>query len=178
MIQITFTPETPEQAAVVAEAIGKYLGTVPVGGTVAEVEEPAAVSPKRKSKSTGPASSPASASSPTASTTSAESSAEVPNEPAAEPSEPEAPAASTASSEKPADEVPFAKIVERITVLNKSDKPGHGREGVMAILKKYLPDLPKPTVTLLQPLGMNAAILADIDAALTPAAEEEFDPLA
>ncbi len=39
MIQITFTPETPEQAAVVAEAIGKYLGAVPAGATVAEVTE-------------------------------------------------------------------------------------------------------------------------------------------
>jgi len=98
MIQITFTPETPEQAAVVAEAIGKYLGTVPVGGTVAEVKEPAAEVPKRKSKSTGSASPSASAASATAST---ESSAEVPNEPAAAPSEPEAPAASTASSPAP-----------------------------------------------------------------------------
>lgn len=50
MIQITFTPETPEQAAVIAEAIGKYLGTVPAGGTVAEVKEPAAEAPKRTRK--------------------------------------------------------------------------------------------------------------------------------
>ena len=46
MIQITFTPETPAQAAVVAEAIGKYLGTVAVGETVAEVKEPVAEAPK------------------------------------------------------------------------------------------------------------------------------------
>lgn len=103
--------------------------------------------------------------------------AEPTTAPAAAPA-PTTPAASTASSEKPADEVPFAKIVERITVLNKSSEPGHGREGVMAILKKYLPSDEKPTVTKLQPLGMNATILADIDAALAPAAEEEFDPLA
>lgn len=98
-------------------------------------------------------------------------------EPAATPAT-TTPDASTASSEKPADEVPFAKIIERITVLNKSDKPGHGREGVMAILKKYLPDDAKPSVTKMQPLGKNAEILADIEAALAPAAEEEFDPLA
>lgn len=47
MIQITFTPETPEQAAVVAEAIGKYLGAVPAGATVAEVAE----APKKTRKS-------------------------------------------------------------------------------------------------------------------------------
>lgn len=91
------------------------------------------------------------------------------------------PDVSPASSEKPADEVPFAKIIERITVLNKSTEPGHGREGVLAILKKHLPDNPKPSVTLLQPLGQNAAILADIEAALgtKPAADDtDFDPLA
>lgn len=88
------------------------------------------------------------------------------------------PAASSASSQKADGEVPFTQIVERITVLNKSPEPGHGRDGVMAILKKYLPDDAKPTVTKLQPLGRNAEILADIEAALAPAAEEEFDPLA
>jgi hypothetical protein len=46
MIQITFTPETPAQAAVVAEAIGKYLGTVAAGETVAEVKDPVAEAPK------------------------------------------------------------------------------------------------------------------------------------
>ena len=39
MIQITFTPETPEQAAVVAKAIASYLGVAAVGETVAEVVE-------------------------------------------------------------------------------------------------------------------------------------------
>ena len=127
MIQITFTPETPEQAAVVAEAIGKYLGTVPVGGTVAEVEEPAAVSPKRKSKSTGSASPSASAASPTVST---ESSAEVPNEPAAEPSEPEAPAASTASS-------PVAVTLEDVRgVLAKLSQGGKAAE-VKGLISKF-----------------------------------------
>jgi hypothetical protein len=127
MIQITFTPKTPEQAAVVAEAIGKYLGTVPVGGTVAEVEEPAAVSPKRKSKSTGSASPSASAASPTVST---ESSAEVPNEPAAEPSEPEAPAASTASS-------PVAVTLEDVRgVLAKLSQGGKAAE-VKGLISKF-----------------------------------------
>lgn len=127
MIQITFTPETPEQAAVVAEAIGKYLGTVPVGGTVAEVEEPAAVSPKRKSKSTGSASPSASAASATAST---ESSAEVPNEPAAAPSEPEVPAASTASS-------PVAVTLEDVRgVLAKLSQGGKAAE-VKGLISKF-----------------------------------------
>jgi len=51
MIQITFTPETPEQSAAVAEAMVKYVAATAPGGTVAEVKEPAAEAPKRKSKS-------------------------------------------------------------------------------------------------------------------------------
>ena len=91
MIQITFTPETPEQAAVVADAISKYLGTVAAGETVAEVKEPVAEAPKRTRKAAAPA--PVSAS--------VAGEPEVPNETAAAPSEPEAPAASTASSPAP-----------------------------------------------------------------------------
>lgn len=51
MIQITFTPETPEQTAAVAEAMVKYMAATAPGGTVAEVKDPAAEAPKRKSKS-------------------------------------------------------------------------------------------------------------------------------
>lgn len=97
------------------------------------------------------------------------------------PSTPAAPAVSlTPSAPQPA-EVPFQKIIERITALNKSPEPGHGREGVMAILRKWLPDEEKPTVTKMQPLKQNAAILADIEALLTPAPvadADDFDPLA
>lgn len=81
------------------------------------------------------------------------------------------PTAQTASSSEP---VAFQQIVERITALNKSPEPGHGREGVLAVLRKYLPGDERPSVTKLQPLGRNAEILADIEAALSPA---EFDPL-
>lgn len=103
--------------------------------------------------------------------------------PAATPA-PSTPAASPASlptSEQPSADVPFAKIIERITALNKSPEPGHGREGVLAVLRKWLPGDDKPTVTKLQPLGKNAEILADIEDMLTPAsesAEDDFDPLA
>lgn len=85
------------------------------------------------------------------------------------------PTAPTASSSEP---VPFQQIVERITVLNKSPEAGHGREGVLAILRKYLPGDERPSVTKLQALNVNAAILADIEAALAPAEAAEFDPLA
>jgi pyruvate/2-oxoglutarate dehydrogenase complex dihydrolipoamide acyltransferase (E2) component len=127
MIQITFTPETPEQAAVVAEAIGKYLGTVPVGGTVAEVKEPAAEAPKRTRKSATLTTQSDSAASVTAST---ESSAEVPNEPAAAPSEPEAPAASTASSPAP------VTLEEVRGVLAKLSQGGKAAE-VKGLISKF-----------------------------------------
>lgn len=105
--------------------------------------------------------------------------------PAAAPA-PSTPAASTVSSqpsEQTQGDVPFATIVERITVVNKSPAEGHGRNGVLAILKKWLPNDPQPTVTKLQPLGKNAEILADIEALLAPAAApaapaDDFDPLA
>lgn len=85
-------------------------------------------------------------------------------------------APSTASTQQP--EVGFPQIVERITVLNKSALPGHGREGTLAILRKYLPGDDRPSVTKLQALNRNAEILADIEAALAPAEATEFDPLA
>ncbi len=101
-------------------------------------------------------------------------------EPAAAPA-PSTPAASTASSQPSAQtqaDVPFSKVVEAMTAMSKSDKPGHGREGVLGVLKKYLPGDDRPTVTKLQPLGINAEIVAHVESLLAPAAETDFDPLA
>ncbi len=51
MIQITFTPETPDQTAAVAEAMVKYMAATAPGGTVAEVKEPATLEmPKLRRK--------------------------------------------------------------------------------------------------------------------------------
>lgn len=78
-----------------------------------------------------------------------------------------------------ATDVPFTAVVERFTELNKSTKPGHGRDGLMKVLSKWLPNDEKPSVTKLQPLGKNAEILADVDALLNAGtAEAEYDPLA
>jgi hypothetical protein len=116
-------------------------------------------------------------STPAASTASSTPSAAAPDQtPAAA-----APAAPVEAAAAPAEDTPFAKLVERITALNKSDKPGHGREGVLSILNKWLPGEERPTVTKLQPLGKNSAILADVEVLLTQpvatAAADEFDPL-
>jgi hypothetical protein len=136
MIQITFTPETPEQAAVVADAISKYLGTVPAGGAVAEVKEPAAETPKRTRKA-APATTTASENSETPTSTAgfktaaaADTAVDVPNESAAEPSEPEAPAASTASSPEP------VTLEEVRAVLAKLSQGGKGAE-VKALISQF-----------------------------------------
>lgn len=87
MITITFNPETPEQGRVVAEAIGKYLGAVAPGATVAEVKE-TAEAPKRTRSAKANTSAPATAASePTPETPQSESapaSAAEGNEPAAD----------------------------------------------------------------------------------------------
>ena len=86
-----------------------------------------------------------------------------------------APQASTAA------EVPFQSVVDVMTAINKSDKPEHGRVGLLSILKKWLPKDDKPSVTKLAALGKNAEIVAEAQALLngTPAAAaEDFDPLA
>ena len=105
--------------------------------------------------------------------------AEPTTAPAATPA-PATPAASTAPSqpsEPTSDEVPFSKVVEAMTSLSKSDKPGHGREGLLAVLKKYLPGEDRPTVTKMQPLGINAEIVKHVESLLN-AVEADFDPLA
>ena len=50
MITITFTPETPEQLAAVAQAMAAYLGVAAQGETVAD-EAPKEVTPAKKRKS-------------------------------------------------------------------------------------------------------------------------------
>jgi hypothetical protein len=102
---------------------------------------------------------------------------------AAAPASSPTPAPSPAPTPAPAaasDEVPFSRVVEAVTALNRSDKPGHGRDGVIAILKRFLPGEEKPTVTKMQPLGRNAEIIAAVQALMAPVeqVEEAFDPLA
>lgn len=76
-----------------------------------------------------------------------------------------------------ASEVSFQDVIAKMTELNTSTLPGHGRDGVMAVLKKFLPGVEKPTAPALAPLGKNAEILAHVESLLKPAAETEYDPL-
>lgn len=93
------------------------------------------------------------------------------------PTTPDASTASSQQSEQTQAEVPFKAIIDKVTVLLKSDKPGQGRPAVQAILAKWLPGVEGPTVTKMQALGKNAEILADIEAALAEPKADEFDLL-
>jgi cobalamin biosynthesis Mg chelatase CobN len=84
----------------------------------------------------------------------------------------------SASATSASDGVSFDKIVDAAKAVNASDKAGCGREGLMKVLTKFLPNDDKPSVTKLQPLGQNSAILAAFNELLNPPAAAEFDPLA
>ena len=73
-----------------------------------------------------------------------------------------------------AGDVPYAEVLAKFKELNAA--AGHGRESVMAVLKKFLPNEAAPTVSKIEALGRNAEVLAEISALLAPAAD--FDPLA
>jgi hypothetical protein len=96
---------------------------------------------------------------------------------------PATPAASPVSSQPSAPtsgEVSFKDVADRAVALGKSTEPGLGRDVLVTLLKKWLPGEASPTVSKLQPLNKNSAILADIESVFAKAATaaEEFDPLA
>lgn len=68
--------------------------------------------------------------------------------------------ADTASSSTAA--VSFPEVVAKLTELSKATGPGRGREGVLAILAQFMPDVKEADrrVPKLEPLGKNAEILA------------------
>jgi hypothetical protein len=92
MIQITFTPETPDQTAAVAEAMVKYMAATAPGGTVAEVKDPAAEAPKTRKAGTFKSARPNATDAPAPVSASATGEAEVPND-----TPTDSPTASTAS---------------------------------------------------------------------------------
>jgi hypothetical protein len=76
------------------------------------------------------------------------------------------PDASTASSATSA--VSFEDVVSKLQELNRSTLPGHGRDGVMAVLTKF----GKAKVPELASVQDNAAVLAAVEAILSPAADD------
>lgn len=87
--------------------------------------------------------------------------------------QPEAPATAPASGAT----VEFKTVIDKLMELVKDTRPGKGREGVMVILSKFLPDTAADArkVPALESLGKNAEILADVEAALAIEKAAEAD---
>lgn len=159
MITITFTPETPEQLAAVAQAMAAYLGVAAQGDTVAEVADEAPKPAVRRVRK--PAAAEASASvAGTSETTSqpdptpTETTQATDPKPAAETSEPEAPAASSVSSAAP--EISLEQVRAKLVVISQA---GKGAAVAGLLTNKYgvknLTAVPKDQL---------AALLADAEA--------------
>ena len=114
MMQITFTPTTPSQAALIGEMMARYLQMEADLADTAEPEAtPAPTVVKRVRKAPAPVE------------------AEVPNEPAAAASEPEAPAAQPASL--PAAAISIADIRAVLAPLSQDGK----RAEVIGLMSKF-----------------------------------------
>jgi|GEM_PF-4383039 len=156
MIQITFTPESLEESAIIAEAMNRIMAagarqaaaTSQSGLITAAQEEAAAPAPKRTRRApaaetaTGPETTSATASAPT----------EDPK-PVAEPSTQEAPAASTASSAAP--ELSLEDVRAKLTAISKAGKA--------AEVKGLLADLGVANLTSV-PKEAYAKLVADAEA--------------
>jgi len=78
------------------------------------------------------------------------------------------PAASTASGAPD-----WKSVLATIQALNKSTEPGHGRDGVIAVLSHF--GLAGQKVPALEALGKHAEIMAFVNKMLTPAGDESDD---
>lgn len=141
MITITFTPETPEQLAAVAQAMSAYLGVSAQGDTVAKVAEESPKTVRRVRK-------PAETAAPT------ETTPAIDPKPAAAVFAPEAPVASTASA--PVPEVSLEQVRAKLVVISQA---GKGPDVAALLTNKYgvknLTAVPKDQL---------AALLADAEA--------------
>ena len=63
-------------------------------------------------------------------------------------------------------------VLGAIQALNKSDKPGHGRDGVLAVLKQF--GLEGKKVPQLEGLGKNAEVLAFVNSLLNAPASDDL----
>jgi hypothetical protein len=148
MITITFTPETPEQLAAVAQAMAAYLGVAAQGETVADEAPKPAVRRVRKAAAAEDSASVAGQTE-TAAPTETTQATEDPK-PAAETSEPEVPASA------PAPEVSLEQVRAKLVVISQAGK-GSAVAGLLT--NKYgvknLTAVPKDQL---------AALLADAEA--------------
>jgi hypothetical protein len=69
-------------------------------------------------------------------------------------------------------DTPWQTVLGAIQALNKSDKPGHGRDGVLAVLKQF--GLEGKKVPQLEGLGKNAEVLAFVNSLLNAPASDDL----
>ena len=154
MITITFTPETPEQLAAVAQAMAAYLGVAAQGDTVAEVADEAPKPAVRRVRKPAAAEASASVAGQTETAAPTETTQATDPKPVAETSEPEAPAAQAASA--PAPEVSLEQVRAKLVVISQA---GKGAAVAGLLTNKYgvknLTAVPKDQL---------AALLADAEA--------------
>lgn len=83
------------------------------------------------------------------------------------------PTSTPATPPQPASvDTPWQTVLGAIQALNKSDKPGHGRDGVLAVLKQF--GLEGKKVPQLEALGKNAEVLAFVNSLLNAPASDDL----
>ena len=85
-----------------------------------------------------------------------------------------APAATASAETSATPEVTWKEVLTALQAVNKSTKPGHGRDGILALLKQF--GCEGKTVPAMEALGQHAAILAATNAMLS-ASEAGADDL-
>ena len=71
-----------------------------------------------------------------------------------------------------ASETPWKDVLTAIQELNKSEKPGHGRDGVLAVLKQF--GLEGQKVPKLEALGKHAEVLAFVKSLMAADASDDL----
>ena len=85
-----------------------------------------------------------------------------------------APAGTASADTSATPEVTWKEVLTALQAVNKSTKPGHGRDGILALLKQF--GCEGKTVPAMEALGQHAAILAATNALLS-ASEAGADDL-
>lgn len=81
-----------------------------------------------------------------------------------------APAVAASVPDSTASTTPWKDVLTAIQELNKSEKPGHGRDGVLAVLKQF--GLEGKKVPVLETLGKHAEVLGFVKSLMTDSADD------
>lgn len=82
------------------------------------------------------------------------------------------PAASASAPDSTTSTPPWKDVLTAIQELNKSEKPGHGRDGVLAVLKQF--GLEGQKVPKLETLGKHAEVLAFVKSLMATDASDDL----